>query len=184
VSSATLRRAHKITPVAAVQLEYSPFMLDIEGPTGTDILATCRELGIAVVAYAPLGRGLLTATFSNNEPVTDKKDLRQAFFPCLMEENRDANVKLVNQFKALADKKGCTTSQLSIAWLLKQGEDIIPIPGTKKIKYLEENWGARDINLTQDEEEEIKKFVESAEIAGGRNPPSHSASLIDTKEES
>ena len=91
----------------------------------------------------PLGRGLLTSTFGNRELVADKNDHRQAAFPRFMEENRDINVKLVNQFKALADKKGCTISQLSLAWLLKQGDDIIPIPGTKKVKYLEENWGAR-----------------------------------------
>lgn len=165
-------------------MEYSPIVLDIEGLTGTDMLATCRELGTAVVAYAPLGRGLLTATFINRESVSDQNDYRQAAFPRFMEENRDANVMLVNQFKALADKKGCTTSQLSIAWLLKQGDDIIPIPGTKKIKYLEENWVALDVHLTNDEEDEIRKFVESVEIAGGRNPAKYSTtSLVDTKEE-
>jgi len=184
VTSATLRRAHKIAPVAAVQMEYSPFVLDIEGPTGTDILATCRELGVAIVCYSPLGRGLLTSTFSNGEPLGDEKDLRQVAFPRLMEKNREANIKLVNEFRAFADKKGCTTSQLSIAWLLKQGDDIVPIPGTKKIKYLEENWGALDVHLTDEEEGEIRKFVESAEIVGGRVPEVFSyKTLVDTKEE-
>lgn len=166
-------------------MEYSPFVLDIEGPTGTDILATCRELGIAIVCYSPLGRGLLTSTFSNGEPLSDETDMRQAVFPRLMEKNREANIKLVNEFKAFANKKGCTTSQLSIAWLLKQGDDIVPIPGTKKMKYLEENWGALDVHLTDDEEAEIRKFVESAELVGGRVPDAHSAkALVDTKEES
>jgi aryl-alcohol dehydrogenase-like predicted oxidoreductase len=185
VSSTTLRRAQKIAPVAAVQMEYSPFVLDVEGTAGTDLLATCRELGVALVAYAPLGRGLLTTAFSQGEVSSDKNDWRDGHFPRFMEENRDKNIKLVNQFKALADKKGCTASQLSIAWLLKQGDDIIPIPGTKKIKYLEENWGALAVSLTDDEEDEIRKFVETAEVAGGRNPPAFSSvSYIDTKEES
>lgn len=183
MTSNTLRRAYKIAPVVAVQTEYSPFVLDIEGPTDTDLLATCRELGITVVCYAPLGRGLLTSTFGSGEYGSDKKDMRPAHLPRFMEENRAANMKLVNQFKELAEKKGCTTAQLSLAWLLKQGEDIIPIPGTKTIKYLEENWGALDVHLTDDEELEIRKFVENAEVAGGKAPPGVTT-LIDTKEES
>ena len=159
-------------------------MLDVEGRTGSDLLATCRELGVTLVAYSPLGRGLLTSTFAKNEPMNDAKDLRQAFFPRFMEANRDKNVKLVNQFKALADKKGCSTSQLSIAWLLKQGDDIVPIPGTKKTKYLEDNWGALDVHLTDKEEAEIRNFVETAEIGGGRLPPAFESQVAgDTKEE-
>ena len=166
-------------------MEYSPFVLDVEGPASTDVLATCRELGVTLVAYAPLGRGLLTSTFAKNEPVTDAKDLRQAFFPRFMESNRDKNVELVNQFKALADEKGCSTSQLSIAWLLKQGDDIIPIPGTKKIKYLEDNWGSLNVHLTDEEEAEIRNFMETAEIAGGCMPPMfEDRKATDTKEES
>jgi aryl-alcohol dehydrogenase-like predicted oxidoreductase len=95
------------------------------------------------------------------------------------------NVKLVNQFKALADKKGCSTSQLSIAWLLKQGDDIIPIPGTKKIKYLEDNWGALNVHLTNEEEAEIRNFAETADIAGGCIPPMfEDRKATNTKEES
>jgi len=102
-----------------------------------------------------------------------------------MEANRDKNAKLVNQFKALADKKGCSTSQLSIAWLLKQGDDIIPIPGTKKIKYLEDNWGALNVHLTDEEEAEIRNFAEIAEIASGCIPPMfEDRKAPDTKEES
>ena len=160
-------------------------MLDVERSTSTDILATCRELGVTLVAYAPLGRGLLTSTFAKNGPVTDAKDMRPVVFPRFMEANRDKNVKLVNQFKALADKKGCSTSQLSIAWLLKQGDDIIPIPGTKKIKYLEDNWGALNVHLTDEEEAEIRNFAETAEIGGGCIPPMfEDRKATDTKEES
>jgi len=185
VSSATLRRACKVAPVAAIQAEYSPFLLDVEGPISTDILATCRELGVTLIAYAPLGRGLLTSTFAQKEPVGDAKDMREAFFPRFMEANRDKNVRLVNQFKALADKKGCSTSQLSIAWLLKQGDDIIPIPGTKKIKYLEDNWGALNVRLTDEEEAEIRNYVETIEVAGGCIPAQFEGRKVtDTKEES
>ena len=159
-------------------------MLDIEGPAGTDLLATCRELGVTVVAAMPLGRGLLTSTFASGEAVGDSKDMRPRVIPRFMEANRDKNVKLVSQFKALADKKGCTTSQLAIAWLLKQGDDIIPIPGTKKLKYLEENWGSLDVHLTDEDEAEIRHFVEAAEIAGHYMPPQfESYTFTDTKEE-
>lgn len=182
MTSNTLRRAYKIAPIAALQTEFSPFVLDIEGPSGTDLLATCRELGVTVVCYAPLGRGLLTTTFGSGEYGKDKGDMRSAYLPRFKEENRAANMKLVNQFKALADKKGCTTAQLSLAWLLKQGDDIIPIPGTKTIKYLEENLGALSVHLTDVDELEVRRFVENAEVAGGAAPPDVTT-LIDTKEE-
>ncbi|OCL02830.1 putative aldo/keto reductase [Glonium stellatum] len=184
VSSATLRRACKIAHVAAVQMEYSLFSLDIERASGTNLLETCRELGVAVVCYSPLGRGLLTGAFTTKESISGANDARAALFPRFSEENLEGNVKLVNHFKALADNKGCTTSQVAIAWLLKQGDDIIPIPGTKKIKYLEENWGSLDIHLTDDEEAEMRKFVESAEILGYRSTPAGIAfAFADTKEE-
>lgn len=166
-------------------MEYSPFMRDMEGPAGTDLIATCRELGVACVAYAPLGRGLLTEKFSANGMDQDKKDLRAAFFPRFMEKNREANVQLVRRFKTLADKKGCSTSQLSLAWLLKQGDHVIPIPGTRKMKYLEDNWAVFNIELTDEEETEIRRLVEEADMVGDRNPPMvHEVGLVDTKEES
>ncbi|KAH8162628.1 hypothetical protein CIB48_g5618 [Xylaria polymorpha] len=167
VSSTTLRRACKIAHVDAVQMEYSSFDLDIEGPVGTDLLATCRELGVAVVAYSPLGRGLLTGAYTTQESLAHEGDFRSTL-PRFSGANFEANVKLVSQFKALADRKGCTPAQLAIAWLLKQGEDIIPIPGTKRIKYLEENWGSLEVQLSDGEEKEIRNFVETAEIAGSR----------------
>ncbi|KAF2714101.1 Aldo/keto reductase [Pleomassaria siparia CBS 279.74] len=170
VSSATLRRAVKIAPVAAVQMDYSPFLLEVEGPKGTDILATCRELGVAVVAAMPLGRGILTTTFASGEAMGDERDVRVKALPRFSVANRDHNMKIVNQFKALADKKGCTVPQLAIAWILKQGKDIIPIPGTKKLKYLEENWASLDVGLTDEEEAEVRNFCENVDIAGGPLP--------------
>jgi aryl-alcohol dehydrogenase-like predicted oxidoreductase len=186
VTSATLRRACKVAHVAAVQAEYSAFVLDVEGPVGSNMLATCRELGVAIVPFSPLGRGLLTTTFGRDElAVGDNKDIRKAMFPRFHDDNRETNMKLVNEFKAFADKKNCSTSQLALAWLLKQGDDIIPIPGTKKTKYLEENWGALKVHLTDDEEKEIRHFVETAEIAGHRLPARYEKDiLVDTKEES
>ncbi|KAI1081396.1 putative aldo/keto reductase [Whalleya microplaca] len=183
VSSTTLRRACKIAHVDAVQVEYSPFELAIEGPTGSNILATARELGVAIVAYSPLGRGMLTGAFNTNKSVSNEGDVRGAF-PRFSGENFAANVKLVNQFTELAKKKDCTSAQLAIAWLLKQGDDIIPIPGTKRIKYLEENWGALKVQLTDAESAEIRKFVEAAKVAGARGPDgSEAICYADTAEE-
>ncbi|KAL9106238.1 MAG: hypothetical protein Q9227_008706 [Pyrenula ochraceoflavens] len=184
LSSTTLRRAYKIAPIAAIQMEYSVFVRDIEHASGTDLLATCRELGVTVVCYSPLGRGLLTGAFTTRESVMGANDFRATHFPWFSEENLDANVKLVNQFKALAEKKGCSASQLAIAWILKQGEDMIPNPGTKKMKYLEEDWAALDVNLTDEEEAEVRKFVEGAEVAGHRSMPMSKAfAYVTTKEE-
>jgi aryl-alcohol dehydrogenase-like predicted oxidoreductase len=132
-----------------------------------DVNSIDRELGVAVVAYSPLGRGLLTGAYTTKESISGEGDWR-GMFPRFTGDNFDANVKLVSQFKELADKKGCTTAQLAIAWLMKQGEDIIPIPGTKKIKHLEENWGSLHVQLTGADEREMRNFVETAQIAGAR----------------
>ena len=184
VTSTTLRRAMKIAPVAAVQVDYSPFMLEVEGPAGTHLLATCRELGVAVVAAMPLGRGMITATFARGDPVGDDKDNRPRAMPRFQDGNREKNAQLMSQFGELATKKGCTMAQLSLAWLRKQGHDIIPIPGTKRMKYLEENWASLQINLTDEEEAEIRRFVETAEVAGGPLPPQFEGyNFRDTKEE-
>ena len=159
-------------------------MLDIEGPAGTDLLATARELGVALVAAMPLGRGLLTSTFASGAPVGDSKDMRTKIMPRFQEANRDKNVKLVGQWQAIAQKKGCTTTQLALAWMLKQGNDIFPIPGTKKLKYLEENWGAVNVQLTDKDIAEIRHFVETAEIAGHYMPPQFEGyTFTDTTEE-
>ncbi|KAK4942765.1 hypothetical protein LTR10_017525 [Elasticomyces elasticus] len=184
VSSTTLRRACKIAHVAAVQVQYSAFTREIEYEAGTDLLRTCRELGVAVVCFSPLGRGLLTGTFNTKESVTGPGDLRGSYIPWFSEENLEANAKYVNQFKAFADKKGCTPSQLALAWLLKQGDDIIPIPGTKKMKYLEQNWASLNVELTDEEEAGIRKFLESVELQGHRTAAQAKASeFADTVEE-
>jgi len=146
-------------------------MLEIEGIAGTDLLATCRELGIAMVAAMPLRCGMITLNFANGKKLGDSKDKRPLMQPRFMEKNRDKNIKLVSQFKALAENKGCTTAQLALAWLRKQGDDIIPIPGTKKLKYLEENWAPLDVELSDKDEAEIRKFLETGEVAGDALPP-------------
>lgn len=184
VSSATLRRACKIAPVAAVQVEYSPFTRDIEYDVGKNILATCRELGVAVVCYSPLGRGLLTGAFTSTEAISGAGDGRAAQFPRFSGSNLESNAKIVDQFKKFADRKGCTQSQLAIAWVLKQGHDVFPIPGTKRIEKLDENWAALDVELSDDEEAEIRAFVEKNEMAGYRSTLAGMAvAFVDTIEE-
>ena len=162
-------------------------MREIENDSGTDILRTCRELGVAVVCYSPLGRGLLTSTFKDGDFGADPTDKRTMFFPMLQTENREANMARVNKFAEIAAQKGCNTSQLALAWLLKQGEDIIPIPGTKKMKYLEENVAALDVVLSDEDERVIREFVEKEGIVGERSLAKFgdvSAGLVDTVEES
>ncbi|KAF3388000.1 Aldo-keto reductase yakc [NADP] [Talaromyces pinophilus] len=167
--SDTLRRAVQIAPVAAVQMEYSPFVRDIEQESSSQVLQTCRELGIAVVCYSPLARGLLTGRYTTPESLSDNGDQRGRWFPWFQPENFSKNVSIVNQFKTFADKKGCTPSQLALAWLLHQGPDIIPNPGTKSIKYLEQNVDALAIELTEEETIGIRKFLENNELAGYRS---------------
>ena len=155
-------------------------MTDIEGERGTNLLQTCRELGVAVVCFGPIGRGLLTGTVTGSESIAGSGDIRTQWVPRFQGENLEKNLKVVKQFKALADKKGCTPSQLAIAWVLKQGDDFIPIPGTKRIKYLEANWAALEISLSDGEEAEIRNIVGNSELAGFETSPS---SYADTKEE-
>lgn len=141
--------------------------MDIEDPK-INLLKTCRALGVATVAYSPLGRGMLTGQYKSNKDFEEGDWRRTA--PRFSEENFPKNLELVNKLTAIADKKGCTTGQLTLAWLMNQGDDIIPIPGTKKIKYLEENMGALNVNLTVQEDKEIRDAVESAETQGDRYP--------------
>jgi aryl-alcohol dehydrogenase-like predicted oxidoreductase len=185
ISSSTLRRACKIGTVAAVQTEYSVFSREIEGSAGTDLLATCREFGIAVVVATPLGRGLITDAFRKGEAITPGvPDSRKAAIPRFSEENTPTNTATVDQFKSFADKKGCTVAQLALAWLLKRGDDIFPIPGTKQIRYLEENWAAQRVFLSDADEAEIDAFLESATIAGATVPPQFASFIFkDTREE-
>jgi aryl-alcohol dehydrogenase-like predicted oxidoreductase len=167
VSSATLRRACAVAHVDAVQAEYSLFERGIESIDGPELLSVARELGVAVVAYSPLGRGLLTGAITTAESISGKDDLRSLYMPRFQGENLRANIKVVEELKKIADRKGCTAAQLAIAWVGKQG--VIPIPGTKKIKYLEENWGALKVELSDAEEKEIRSLVEGGNnVAGER----------------
>jgi aryl-alcohol dehydrogenase-like predicted oxidoreductase len=168
-ASSSIRRAYAVAPVDAVQVEYNPFQLDIENETGTNLLSTCRELGITVFAYAPLGRGFLTGQIKSTDDFAPD-DFRR-IVPRFSPENFAKNLVLVNRFKTFADKKGCTPGQLALAWLSAQGEDIIPIPGTKKLKYMEENVEALKVHISKEEVQEIRDEVEKAEVAGHRNPP-------------
>ncbi|KAJ7138331.1 NADP-dependent oxidoreductase domain-containing protein [Mycena epipterygia] len=174
-SSATLRRAHAVHPIAAVQIEYSPFSLDIEHAAGTDLLKTARELGVAVVAYSPLGRGLLTGAIKSPDQfeATDVRRYMPRFYP----ENFGKNLELVEKIKVIADRKGVTTSELCLAWIMAQGPDFFPLYGTKQIKYLDENIKALNLALSAEEEAEIRKAVDSAEVQGGRY--SHATGIAD-----
>jgi len=167
VSSETLRRACKVHHISAVQVEYSPFSLDIETPQ-IDILRTARELGVAIVAYSPLGRGFLTGAYSSPDDFGEG-DFRK-LLPRFSAENFAKNLKLVESLTRIAESKGCTPGQLTLAWLLAQGDDILPIPGTTKVKNLEENWGALQVSLSPEEERTIRAEVEKAEVAGPRYP--------------
>jgi aryl-alcohol dehydrogenase-like predicted oxidoreductase len=164
VSAATLRRAHAVHPIAAVQSEYSLWTRDPEA----DVLSTCRELGTAFVAYSPLGRGMLTGAIGQDTKLADN-DFRR-LSPRFQGDNFDANLKLVETVKALAATKHCTPGQLAIAWLLHQGDDIIPIPGTRRIKYLEENVAAADLELTSADLAAIQQAFPAGAAVGDRYP--------------
>jgi aryl-alcohol dehydrogenase-like predicted oxidoreductase len=151
-SAASIRKAHAVHPIAALQSEYSVITRDVEG----EILQTVRELGISLVPYSPLARGLVTNTL--NTQSFDETDFRRTL-PRYQEEFADNNARLVAGFAGIAADKNCTPAQLALAWVLAQGDDIIPIPGTKKRKYLEENAGALDVNLSTDDLKTIDDLV-------------------------
>lgn len=173
VSADTLRRACQVAHIDAVQMEYSPFSLEIETQ---GLLKTCRELGVAVVAYSPLGRGFLTGSIRSPKDF-EEGDFR-TFAPRFSEENFHKNLELVDTLKSFADKKGCTTGQLVLAFLMHSGNDIFPIPGTTKTKNFDENMGSLKVKLTAEEEKEIRHAVENAEVKGGRYPEAFSKSLF------
>lgn len=162
VSAATLRRAHAVYPIAAVQSEYSLWTRDVEAA----VLPACRELGISLVAYAPLGRGMLTGAVSSPDQFAENDFRRVA--PRFAGDNFDRNLALVEQVKALAAQKSCTPGQVALAWLLAQGPDILPIPGTKRIKYLEENVGAAAVTLTDAEVKALSDALPPGIAAGDR----------------
>jgi aryl-alcohol dehydrogenase-like predicted oxidoreductase len=162
-SPATIRRAHKVHPITALQTEYSLWERHVE----KEILPTVRELGIGFVPYSPLGRGFLTGTIKKNTNLGDK-DARFRRYPRFAGENIEKNEALVERVRAIAERKGVTPGQLALAWLLAKGEDIVPIPGTKRRKYLEENAAAADIKLSPAEVAEIQAAVPEEEVAGDR----------------
>jgi aryl-alcohol dehydrogenase-like predicted oxidoreductase len=163
-SAGTIRRAHKVHPIAALQTEYSLWTRDPED----EILATTRELGIAFVAYSPLGRGFLTGQIKRFEDFAPDDYRRNS--PRFQGENFQKNLDLVARVEAIAKEKNCTPGELALAWLLAQGQDIIPIPGTKRRKYLEENAGALDVKLTQRDLKRIDEVAPHGAAAGLRYP--------------
>jgi aryl-alcohol dehydrogenase-like predicted oxidoreductase len=168
----TIRRAHTVHPISALQTEYSLWSRDPED----GILAVTRELGIAFVAYSPLGRGFLTGRFREFEDLAEN-DFRR-FSPRFQGENFQKNLDLVERVGELAKEKGCTPGQLALAWLLAQGDDIIPIPGTKRRRYLEENAAAADVGLSA---KDLKRIDEVAPpgVAAGSRYPEHLMALLD-----
>jgi aryl-alcohol dehydrogenase-like predicted oxidoreductase len=160
--SETIRRAAKVHPIAALQTEYSLWSRDPED----EILPTVRELGISFVAYSPLGRGFLTGRFKKLEDLPP--DDYRRFSPRFQGDNFKKNLEVVRKIEQLAKQKGCTPSQLALAWVIAQGEDLVPIPGTKRIKYLEENMGAAEVGLTSKDLEQIADLLPAGSTAGPR----------------
>jgi aryl-alcohol dehydrogenase-like predicted oxidoreductase len=167
---ATLRRAHKVHPLTALQTEYSLFE---RSPESNDVLATVRELGIGFVSYSPLGRGFLTGQITSVANL-DSSDFRRSD-PRLSAENFERNLQLVERIKAVAAGKGVTPSQLALAWVMQQGT--VPIPGTRRIKYLEDNAGAAAITLSPADLAALDEAVPVGAAAGDRYPPQGMASL-------
>jgi len=161
-SAQTIRRAHAVHPITAVQTEYSLWTRDVE----PEILPTLQELGIALVAYSPLGRGFLSGRFTSTDEL-DEGDYRR-YGPRFTGENLKRNLALAERVRALASERGLTPGQLALAWVLHRGEHIVPIPGTKRVSYLEENLGAADVQLSDADVEQIALAIPPA--AGERYP--------------
>lgn len=162
-SPATIRRAHKVHPITALQTEYSLWERHVE----KEIIPTVRELGIGFVPYSPLGRGFLTGTITSKSEL-GPKDARSARYPRFQGEALDKNQVLVDRVKAIAAKKGVTAGQLALAWVLSKGDDVVPIPGTKRRKYLEENTAAAAIHLSPADVAELESAVPIDQITGDR----------------
>jgi aryl-alcohol dehydrogenase-like predicted oxidoreductase len=162
--AATIRRAHRVHPITALQTEYSLWTRDVE----TEILPTCRELGIAFVAYSPLGRGFLTGQIQRVEDLAADDFRRRS--PRFQGENFRRNLELVERVREIASEKGCTPGQLALAWLLAQGLDIVPIPGTRRLTYLEENLGALQVHLSGQDLRRIDEAAPRGAAAGQRYP--------------
>jgi aryl-alcohol dehydrogenase-like predicted oxidoreductase len=164
-SPANIRKAHAVHPITALQTEYSLFTRDLED----EILPTIRELGIGLVPYSPLGRGMLTGAITRDSGAAGEGDNRRSpYFPRFWGDALDANLALVEKIRAVADEKGCTPGQLALAWVLAQGDDVAPIPGTKRVTYLEENVGATDVKLTDEDLVALAIAVPRDAVAGDR----------------
>lgn len=164
LNSDTLRKAHSTHPLSALQTEYSLWSREPED----DIIPTCKELGIAFVAYSPLGRGFLTGQIKKFEDL-EEDDYRR-FSPRFAGDNFDKNIELVKKIESIANEKNCTPAQLALAWVMAQGDHIFPIPGTKRVKYLEENVKAVDIHLSEKELQQIEDIFPKGAAAGTRYP--------------
>jgi aryl-alcohol dehydrogenase-like predicted oxidoreductase len=158
----TIRRAAAVTTITAVQTELSLWSRDAEA----EVIPTVRELGIGYVAYSPLGRGFLTGQIKSPDDFPDD-DFRR-FHPRFTGENFQKNIQLVREVEAMAKEKGCTTAQLALAWVLAQGEDIVPIPGTKHVKYLDDNIGALEVKLTSEDLQRLDEILPPGAAAGQR----------------
>lgn len=162
--SQTIRRAHAVHPIAALQTEYSLWSRDVED----ELLSTCRDLGIGLVPYSPLGRGFLTGEIKSLDDLPQDDWRRHS--PRFQSDNWEHNWRLVKEIRKIAQEKDCTASQLALAWVLAQGADIVPIPGTKRRSYLEENISALDFKLTQEDLQRIEKIAPRDAAAGSRYP--------------
>ncbi|WP_193608934.1 aldo/keto reductase [Nocardioides lijunqiniae] len=163
-SADTIRRAHAVHPITALQTEYSLFTRDLED----EVLPTIRELGIGLVPYSPLGRGLLTGAITSSGALEEGDSRRSAYFPRFQGEALETNLALVVRIQELADRLGCTPGQLALAWVLAQGDDVAPIPGTKRVRYLEENVAAADVELSADDLAALEAAVPRGAVAGER----------------
>ena len=159
----TIRKAHAVHPISALQTEYSLFTRDVED----EVLPVIRELGIGFVPYSPLGRGFLTGRWRSMEDLPEN-DTRAGRFPRFSEENFKKNVELADRVREIAEGKGITPGQLALAWLLAQGDDIVPIPGTKRRERLEENAGAADVRLTEEDLRRIEEALPKGSASGER----------------
>lgn len=164
VSSDLLKRAHAVHPISALQSEYSLWYRGVED----EILPTCRKLGIGFVPFSPLGRGFLTGAITGMDTLSDD-DLRRSL-PRFQEEAMVQNLTLVDAVKAMASDRGCTAAQLALAWLLGLGEDIVPIPGARRLDHLRENAAAIDITLSEDEHRTLNSLLERIQVIGERFP--------------
>lgn len=163
-AAGTIRRAHAVHPIAALQTEYSLWTRDVE----SEILPTCRELGIGFVAYSPLGRGFLTGTIQKDTELPDSDWRKHA--PRFQDDNWKHNKSIVDTIERLAAEKKCTPAQLALAWVLACGKDIVPIPGTKRMKYIEENAKAAEIMLSENDLRAIDEAIPPGTTAGERYP--------------